>query len=231
MSSRPRRRSAIADILDPERRLALSYIGKSQRGPLELLWRLDASFAQLLGGSTQPLAAQLKLAWWREALTALDGAPAPAEPMLQEIKCGLLPAGLSGRELADLADGWEQLLAHESLSPADLLAYGSGRGGGLFGLSARLLGSEPIAGLGEAGVGWALVDLARHSSRTDEAQAALQAAALHLAGAPRRWPRALRPLGMLTMLAQRDAATSGDLPKMGSPGRILRMFAHRLTGR
>src|SRR5687768_6866156 len=52
-------RSAAMDKLDPERRLALSYIGERHRAALEVLWRLDAAFGDLLG-NVQPIAAQLK---------------------------------------------------------------------------------------------------------------------------------------------------------------------------
>lgn len=218
------------DTLDPERRLALSYVAGGRKSALEVLWRLDAAFAQLVSSSSQPIAAQVKLAWWREALTALDTGPAPAEPLLQAIKEQLLPVGLTGAELAELVDGWEQLVANETLSSADLLTYGSSRGGALFHLSARLLGSKPIVGLEAAGVGWALIDLARHSSKADEAEAAAEAAARHLAEAPRHWPSRLRPLGMLVVLARRDAAgAEAEVP--ASPRRMLRMLAHRLTGR
>lgn len=221
-----------SDSLDPERRLALSYVQGSGKGALEVLWRLDAAFAQLLSNSTQPIAIQMKLAWWREALIALDTRPAPAEPLLQAVKDHLLPAGLSGTELAELANGWEALVAHETLSSADFLTYSSSRGGALFHFSARLLGCDPIVGLEAAGVGWALVDLARHSSKAGEAKAAAEAAAPHLAEAPRHWPSRLRSLGMLAALARRDANAGGErLEPQASPGRMLRMLAHRLTGR
>jgi 15-cis-phytoene synthase len=202
----------------------------ARREALEVLWRLDASFAQFLSSSTQPITAQLKLTWWREALIALDKAPDAPEPLLEKVRSCLLAGGVSGAELAELVDGWEQLLANEALSDANLLAYGSIRGGALFHFSTRLLGCEPIVGLEEAGVGWALVDLARHSSHRHEAEHALRLAAAHLTSAPRRWPKRLRPIGMLAILARRDAI-SRRLGTAGSPVRILRMLAHRLSGR
>jgi phytoene synthase len=171
----------------------------------------------------------MKLAWWREALTALDERDAPAEPLLQAVKQRLLPAGISGAALAVLADGWEQLLAEELLGSDHCAAYAAARGGTLFRLSAQLLGCEPLASIEEAGAGWALVDLARHSTKADEASAALGMAKARFAAAPRRWPSGLRPLGMLAILASRDAAAGPGTP--ASPGRMLRMLVHRITGR
>jgi 15-cis-phytoene synthase len=171
----------------------------------------------------------MKLAWWREALVALDERDAPAEPLLQAAKKNILPAGVSGTDAASLTDGWEHLLAEDILGTDYSNAYADARGGTLFRLSAQLLGCEPPAGLEAAGAGWALVDLARHSSRASDAGAALELARARLAEAPRTWPAGLRPLGMLAVLARYDA-TAG--PAMaGSPGRMLRMLAHRITGR
>jgi 15-cis-phytoene synthase len=160
---------------------------------------------------------------------ALDERDAPAEPLLQAVKQQLLPAGLTGTALAALVDGWEHLLAEEVLGSDHRAAYADARGGALFRLSARLLGCEPFAGLEAAGAGWALVDLARHSSKAEEASAALGLAKARFAEAPRRWPSRLRPLGMLAILASRDAAAGPGTP--ASPGRMLRMLVHRITGR
>lgn len=232
MWSRRRRRSAIADQIDPERRLALSYVAGGHRAAIETLWLLDGQFAQLLSSSVQPIAVQLKLAWWRESLVALDERAAPAEPLLQAIQMHVIGANVSGAGLAVLADGWEHLLAGEALSDADLASYAEERGGLLFRLSAQLLGGEPIEGLEAAGAGWALVDLARHSSHAGEARAALDRAAAELTRAPGTWPVRLRSLGMLALLARRDAAAgTAHFETQGSPARMFRMLAHRLTGR
>lgn len=171
----------------------------------------------------------MKLAWWREALIALDERDAPAEPLLQAAKEKLLPAGITGTALAALADGWEHLLAEDILGAEHCSAYAGARGGILFRLSAQLLDCELPAGLEAAGAGWALVDLARHSSRGDEVRGALELARARFAEAPRRWPARLRPLGMLAVLAGGDAAAGPGTP--GSPARMLRMLAHRITGR
>jgi phytoene synthase len=171
----------------------------------------------------------MKLAWWREALIALDERDAPAEPLLHAVKQLLLPTDITGTALAGLVDGWEQLLAEETLGTDHLAAYADARGGTLFRLSAKVLGREPLAGLEAAGAGWALIDLSRHSSKAEEADAALEQARVKFAQAPRTWPARLRALGMLAVLASRDAVSGPGTP--GSPGRLLRMLVHRITGR
>ncbi|MFN3388670.1 MAG: squalene/phytoene synthase family protein [Allosphingosinicella sp.] len=213
--------------LDPDRILALSYVPARRRPAVEALWRLDLALGQALAGGREPLISQIKLAWWREALEKLDSAPAPSEPVLQAVAAHVLPAGVSGTELAAMEEGWAVLLSPERLSAADLQTYAARRGGLLFRHSAALLGGgEPAAGAGEA---WALIDLARHSAEEADVEAAV-AAARGRARA-RRWPARLRPLGMLAALARRDAeAGRPRWEAQGAPGRMLRMLRHRLTG-
>ena len=177
----------------------------------------------MLAGGREPLAKQLRLAWWREALERLDREAAPPEPVLQALAAHVVPAGVSGAELAAMADGWEILLGEAKL---DL--YAEARGATLFRLSARLLG-EPDFPVDAAGRRWALVDLARHSSSPADAETARQLAGREAASG--KWPKRLRPLGMLSALARRDLdRRSGTWERPGAPGRMLRMLRHRLTG-
>src|SRR5689334_18098035 len=96
--------------LDPDRKLALAYVPAAARPAVEALWRLDAALAGILATGTQPLISQMRLAWWREALEALDRAPPPAEPVLQALAAHVLPA-VTGAELAALEEGWLVLLS------------------------------------------------------------------------------------------------------------------------
>ncbi len=219
--------------LDAERQLALSYVPAARRAALATLWRLDATLGGLLAGGSQPMVTQIKLAWWREALQALDRAPPPAEPLLQAVARALLPAELGGATLAAMTEGWEILLTAEEVREEDLAAYARQRGGLLFRCSASLLGRPSGPEVERAGEAWALVDLARRSAAAEEAERALEAARLRLDGLfARRWPTALRPLGMLAALARRDAGRAiGGLERQGAPARMLAMARHRLTGK
>lgn len=217
--------------LDPDRVLALTYVPTVVRPALTALWNLDARLGSVLRGGGDRMIAQIRLAWWRDALEALDAGPPPAEPVLTAVALHALPPGVGGADLAALEAGWSVLLEPE-LGPEQLGAYAEARGGGLFALSARLLSGSVPSHVAAAGEAWALTDLARHTRDPGEARAALSAARRRLAGAPPHWPRKLRPLGMLAMLAARDAAGKAERPEpYGSPARMLRMLRHRLTGR
>ena len=199
-----------------------------QRAAVETLWRLDVTLGSVLAGGREPMISRIRLAWWRDALEKLDAAPPPAEPVLEAAVRHLLRAGLSGAELAAMEQGWTALLVPEAPAADELDRHAKARGGRLFALSARLLGGDEQAAAAGGEV-WALVDLARHSGSENEARVALAAAQGR--SMPRRWPKRLRPLGMLAMLAGRDAGRGLPLEIPGSPARMLRMLRHRLTGR
>lgn len=215
--------------LDPERLLALSYVPASRRAALRALWELDSALGAVVAGGREPLISRIKLAWWREALERLDREPPPAEPVLQAAAAHILPAGVSGAELAAMEEGWGVLLSTDLLSEADLTTYAAKRGGLLFRFGATLLGGGESESVEAGGEAWALVDLARHSGNQADADAAI-AAARRREG-PRRWPSPLRPLGMLAMLARRDAEAGRDgWEPAGAPRRMLRMLGHRISG-
>lgn len=213
--------------LDPDRLLALAYAPARARAALEALWRLDVTLGAVLATGREPMVSRIRLAWWREALERLDQAPAPPEPILQGAAALLLPAGLSGSDLAAMEEGWSALIGPGPLDAEAMQSHASLRGRLLFLYSARLLGA-PID-IESAGERWALVDLARHSRDPAEAQAALSAAA-GIASEP-DWPPQLRPLAMLSLLARRDAHRPLEsLERQGSPARMLRLIKYRLTG-
>jgi phytoene synthase len=192
------------------------------------LWRLDAALGGALAGGREPMMARIKLAWWREALERLDRDKPPAEPVLEELAAHVI-AAIAGSQLALMEEGWALLADPEPLSAKDVAAYAKARGRLLFRYTARLLG-EAAGDLEEAGEAWALVDLARHCTTVEDADVALFAAREH--PCPARWPPRLRPLGMLAVLATRDADPARPpWEPRGAPRRMARMLRHRLTGR
>lgn len=215
----------IADIRDPEVALAIAHAPIAARNGLRALWALDARIAEAVRAAVEPMMAEIRLTWWRDALAELGQGRAP-EPLL-EVLAGL---DIDGEALSDLPEGWIVLLDPPPLAEPALLRYGRERGGSLFGQAARLLGRPDFAPLVDAGAGWALVDLGHGSSDHGMAVRARAVAAPLLARATAvKWPRELRPLGMLAHLAARDA--DADKREQGAPARIFRMLRHRLSGR
>jgi phytoene synthase len=218
---------------DPERALALRYSPPAALPGILALFALDDSLAGVLRTTREPMVGQMRLTWWHEALTSLDNAPPPAEPVLQALARNVLPHGVAGTRLAWMIEGWEELLEAEPFDDDAIARHAARRGGKLFEMAGLLLGAAASDPLTAAGEGWALADLARHLSDRSTADRALARAAAPLARATRvRWSRAGRPLGALAHLARMNLALPLDRPlPAGAPGRVARLLWHRLTGR
>jgi phytoene synthase len=99
----------------------------------------------------------------------------------------------------------------------------------LFAAAAMLLGADDPR-LMTAGEVWALADLGHRHSNVQVREEARAQAKRRIADLPSgRWTGTARPLAALFVLARRDVA--GNVRAQGSPGRLLRMLALRLTGR
>ncbi|MCC2976714.1 squalene/phytoene synthase family protein [Sphingomonas sp. PL-96] len=212
-----------------ERALVLAYVPAARRQAIQTLFALDHALADIVRTTTEPLIGQMRLTWWHDALGKLDSAPPPAQPVLESVSRDLLPAGVQGAEAAATIDGWDVLIEEAALDEAALRRFGEGRGGAFFALAAKLLGESAGNAVRAAGAGWALADLSAHLSNPIEAEAARRVALEHLhTGLANRWPRKLRPLGMLAHFARMDL--EGGSPP-GSPRRLGRVVWHRLSGR
>ena len=216
-------------LADPERALAVSYAPARCRAALTALFALDERMGGIVATTSEPMIGLMRLAWWREAFGRLDHGPAPAEPLLGELQRTVLPRGVTGTAMSEIEGGWAALLEDEPASAA-VERHGRERGGGLFALAGMILGAaEPR--LADAGAGWALADLGhRHSSAEVRGLARARAATLLDDLFGRRWPGPARPLAMLAALARRDAQADATR-RQGSPARLARMLALRLTGR
>lgn len=217
---------AVTLAREAERRLAIGYAPGAARPVLAALLALDARLGAVVAATREPMVGQMRLTWWHDALSRLDAAPPPAEPVLAALAAAVLPAGIGGAELATTIGGWEALLEAE-IDEAAMLDHARARGGVLFALAGRAIAPvEPVPV--EAGEGWALADLSlRLADPVARAGAAALAGPRLDAALRRRWPPATRALGALLLLARADLA--GTPP--GAPRRVGRLAWHRLTGR
>lgn len=214
----------IEPIADPERALSLAYARPEARNALALIWRVDEQLAQIVATTATPAVGQMRLTWWHNALEALAPESAPAEPLLRELAAEPL---VRPAMLLPTIDAWEVLLDPLPLDEAQVAAHAE-RGAALYAAAAQALG-----GAGEveqAGRLWALVDLAfRISDPTTAGRALAQARAL-VTQVPRHWARPLRPLGLLALLARRDAVAGLGQRRQGAPARVMRSIGFGLFG-
>jgi len=225
LTGRPSARDAVpvsnlADHLPQPQRLALIYASSRTRPATEALLALDARLAAILRVRREPIAAQLRLAWWREMLARPAGEWPRGEPVLDALRGWRDPSGL-----AELAEGWEALLA-ETLTSESIAEFIAGRGQAFVCL-ARELGIDPVGSAEEAARIWALADLAANIS--DDAERGLVVE--H--GCDLALPRlsaSLRPLAVLAGLGAR-ALRRGGVPLLSGPGSALLALRIGLTGR
>ena len=220
-------------LVDPERELALSYAPREAREHLRTLWLVDERFGAIVAGTTDPIIGEMRLLWWRDALAAVAREDR-AEPLLERVKSAMNENGRDGAEWGAMAEGWHALL-QEPVQEAELERFARDRGARLFSLSEGLL--DPASGLPDtviedAGKAWALTDLSFRHSNPETARLARSIASAHLEGInPATWPKSLRPLGALTLLAVKDARSAGSARRQGAPGRVMRMLAYRIFAR
>ena len=213
-----------------ERAVILGYVPPRLRPAFAALLALDERLGSIVRTTREPIVGQMRLTWWFEALEALDAAAPAGEPVLAALVADVLPHGVTGRWLSDMIDGWEALLSPDPLDPEAIRLFARARGGTMFAALAHVLAGAGDAAVIQAGEGWALADLALHLREPMQAALARRMAAESLErGFGRRWPPALRPIGMLALLARDDVLA--DSPRPGAPRRLARLLMHRIWGR
>ncbi|SRR5690606_37645310 len=207
--------------LPAAQRLATTYAPARSRPLIVPLLELDARLAAILRGRREPLATQLRLAWWRDTLRRPADDWPGGEPLLDALRTWRNPA-----PLAELVDGWEALLA-ERLTAREIAEFVGGRGRA-FAALAEELGVEAVDKAAEAARIWALADLAANLS--DGAERALVVDYGRGLGSPPRLSASLRPLAVLAALgAAALERGGGDL--LAGPGSVFLALRTGLTGR
>lgn len=193
------------------------------RPAFDALFALDDRLAEVALGATQPALGAIKLAWWRDQLAALDTQPPPPEPLLVAASSELLPLGLSGADLSNLAEAWSLLLLEPEPGVDGKFRSMGERGPLLFRLAARLLDRGDAGEWADQGCEYATADLARRGQ--------FDLARSRLGRLPRQQAR-FRPLTLLWALARRDQQRGGPpFEPEATPGRSWTLLRHRFTGR
>ncbi|GGD63641.1 hypothetical protein [Croceicoccus mobilis] len=211
------------DALTPPERLAIAYAPARWRPYWVDIFELDSRFARIVAQASEPMLAQLRLAWWRENFDK----PADAWPSGEPLLARLAAWNDERAALSGLAEGWEALVGEGALDVTDMVAFADGRAGAMAAL-ARISGAQDDGKAAhQAGFRWALADLAGHL--TDGAER--EGVTALLAGAEpvsSRLSRPMRPLAALRAMAERAA---GDGRHIGGGGDFLAAVRAGLTGR
>ena len=212
----------LMDDFAPEKRVALAWTPVRARPLLATFLGLDQRLARIVSQASEPMLAQLRLAWWRDEL-----AKPPELRPTGDVVLDAIGAHWRGQEgsLASLVDGWELLLVDE-LAPHVAENFVAQRADGLAGFAA-LVEPQSEAAAREAGIIWAAMDASVHASDAGEREM-LRAIALDH-GLP-VLPRALRGLHVLAGLGMR-AARRNDPALMAGRGGALAALRLGFSGR
>lgn len=207
-------------------RLALAYSPAYIRPAYMCVMALDQRLAQIISQASEPLLAQMRLAWWRDELAKPPGQRPKGDPLLDAI--GEIWRGQEAA-LRSLVDGWEELLNDPPLPASAAENFAQGRAAGFAAIArlARADNCEEAVSL--AARRWALADLAAKTSNMDE-KAEVLATGLALGDVPVRLPRAMRPLLVLDGLA-RTSLAAGGAPLMHGRRNLLSAMRLGLFGR
>lgn len=212
---------ALVDELPLAQRLALSYAPIGVRAVTLGLLALDARLAAILRARREPIAAQLRFAWWRERLEEPGASWPHGEPVLDALRAWGDASGL-----AVLPAGWEALLA-DRLTDAAVAEFAETRGES-WACLARELSTHSEESAARAGRIWAAADLAGHLSDESERKLAL-AYGFALPPVP-TLPTTLRALAVLAGLARRSLVRGGA-PLLDGPAATLLALRIGVSGR
>lgn len=156
--------AALARRADPDRFLCALFAPPPLRETLFLLIAVNGELARARAAATNPMAALIRLQWWRDAVEEALAGAAPrrheiAGPLAAALKAGQLEAeGLQG-----LIDAREAEAEEEMPSLAALLAHLRGSAGGFAVVAGRALGAPAAAlpGLQALGAGYGMAGLLR----------------------------------------------------------------------
>jgi 15-cis-phytoene synthase len=206
--------------LKPPKRLAIAYAKQPQRDALTLLLSLDVRLGEILKNSSEPLIAQMRLAWWRDIIGKAPELRPIGEPLIAELNRlqAANPEWDIGNFMLSIIDGWDELLANESWDGDVIVRQATSRSKGIFDGFTAISGHQIASELTGLGCQWAIADLRAYCQNEDQYRAVLSALREEGRNARLRLPRGLRPLTILS-IASRDNVS------------VIRLFWHALTGR
>ena len=217
--------------VDPDRWLASRFIAsRGARIDVLVLYAFDHELARVDQVTSSDLAAEIRLAWWRQALQAVRAGAEPqrhpvAQALARVVGARTLPPEPFEAMIAARVDS----LGARRLEWAQAKAWAAGAQGALARLAARVLDPASDEALAApAGIVWGLLSL-RRSGRAggNEFDLGLRAMLAEASRAARQLPTAAFPAALPATLARADlgATTPGELQKRA------RLALAALTGR
>ncbi len=211
--------------MSPEKRIALANCAVEIRTPLAVYFALDNRLSNLVAKTSEPMLAQMRLAWWRDQFER-DPEQRPAGDAVLDAVSDYW----QGREsaLVPLVDAWEMMAVEENLDAAAIAKFAAARGRPV---SCLLDFNEKRENdrINTAVTRWALADAALHTSPGQERDKMIEVG-LSLGSSSAKLPRRFRGIAILDGLSLR-ALKRGGRPLMEGRGAALSALRIGLFGR
>ncbi len=164
--------AALVREADKDRFLASLFAPANRRPHLFALYGFNVEIARVGQVVHEPLAGEIRLQWWRDALSGVAPGEAAANPVAAALLDTIARCGLPAAPLDALIDARARDLYDDPiLTLSELEVYGRATASTLFGMAARILdgGAAPDDVADPAGVAYALAGLLkafpRHAAR------------------------------------------------------------------
>jgi phytoene synthase len=137
---------ALVRAADRERFLTALFAPANRRNALFALYAFNVEIARVRDAVREPLAGEIRLQWWSDALTGSARGDAEANPVMAALKATVIRYGLSLDALEALIAARRFDLYDEPMATmAELEAYAEGASAGLIGLAGRILAGGEVA--------------------------------------------------------------------------------------
>jgi phytoene synthase len=155
---------ALVREADKDRFLAALFAPAAQRGALHALYAFNIEIARVRESIHEPLAGEIRLQWWTDALAGKAAGDAQANPVAAALLAAVVRYGLPIELLTGLVAARRFDLYDDPMRTlAEFNEYACATSSALIELAARILAREEMPGLGplafHAGLGYAIAGL------------------------------------------------------------------------
>lgn len=197
---------------DKDRYLATLFAPADRRGGLFALYAFGAEIAGVRGRVREPMAGEIRLQWWRDALSGERGGEVAANPVAEALMQTVARFALPRQRLLDLIEAHAFDLYDDPMPDFDTLeGYARQTSGVAFELAALICGARAEHAAGQAGIAYGITSLLRifalHVSRRQlfiPEQAFEEGAPPETAFAGKGSPSLTHALGMMRARARRS---------------------------
>jgi 15-cis-phytoene synthase len=207
--------------------IALAYAPPKSREVIEILFDLDDVMIRLIRSTREPLLGQIKIQWWVDQFILIkSGLTAAPHPILQRLSAYSLTEQ-SLEKLIIYCQIWNTFLSPLPYKNEELLEFSTVRAS-LIEIANGIIGEKAHEYDNRFKI-WCLLDITKTLGLNSiEEQCQKLAIQVQSENQKTNWNRVLRPFSILGSFADYDLKNPNNIPRQGSPKRMLQALSHVL---